>query len=692
MSMKLKDLAYCLFLTIGHFVYTLSFPSILNGDRFIWSGKTLLEPSYIHAFFISRIKFGEFARRPITTWLIQGLESVGLPLEYAFVAVLYFGLFFALLALFKLSTEVTGSKNSAYLSVFIFTSGFWVLNGFFTEIYAYDEPIQYALVFISLIYAHRNEWLKFSFPFFLALTVRESTVLLLPGLFFFFMVQMPLFSRKNMINTLKVAWTIPAYGIFIWLVILGKNLEEKSSSYMEDVRFKHLFYSFETLDQGIVTLTSFMMAFLIPVAIILIYRTKFGFGDSKKWIWATIINVSLNSVITFTLTMGRETRIFAQPVLLLSPFLGYFLWRWIKSLSFQDKIKSSNFDAWVKAMSIIIGFSTLCFAFSLFAYEIYWPTDTKFFEGFQHTVYVTLAFSLALFTLQIIKQTLPLKPIFITVFLGLISLSFTFNQHGYRAFNTYKPLISSVEQISNSENRPLYLLIGTQTPNIAENYFNTKGVNALAGDFNLQFPIKQFFYRMAEYEGKNLLYVEEFAATNFPFRYMLSQYGATVEKEVNGSPALLVRTNQAAEIEANTWQLIEKEAGFEIKNEKRDGSPFDCNEEYSPAFKARLGDLNLDELNSIAAKVDFKTGMDSEAAIVVNINSTDTTVWEHEFLSVFLIDTEGWNTAFKAFSLNGISDPDAEISFYVWNKHQDQTAIKNLEIVLNSKFLPASDK
>jgi hypothetical protein len=690
--MKFKELAYCLLLTVGHFFYTLSFPSLLNGDRFIWSGKTLLEPSYIHSFFISRIKFGEFARRPITTWLIQSLEAIGLPLEYAFIAVLYTGLFLALVALFKLSTEITKNNDSAYLSVLIFTSSFWVLNGFFTEIYSYDEPIQYALVFVALIYAYRNEWFKFSIPFFLALTVRESTVLLLPGLFFFFMIKQPLFSKKNILNTLKVAWTVPAYGFFLWLVIWGKNLEEKSSSYMEDVRFKHLFYSFETLDQGIVTLTSFMMAFLVPVAIIFIYRSKFGFGDSKKWIWATIINVSLNSVITFTLTMGRETRIFAQPVLMLSPFLGYFLIRWIKSLSDQHPMRIPSFDSWVKTISILLGFGTLCFAFSLFAYEIYWPTDTKFFNGFQHAVYLSLSFGLGLFALQILKQTLNIKITSIAILLSMISLSFTLNQHGYRAFDTYKPLVSSVEQISISEKRPLYLLIGTQTPNIAENYLSTKEIDALAGDFNLQFPIKQFFYRMADYERKSLLYVEEFAATNFPFRYMLSQFGATEQIEVNGSPALLIRTNETPEIEPHTWQMVKKETGFQNKDEQKDGAAFNCDEEYSPAFKARLGDLSLPELHSIAAKVDFKTEMNSEAAIVVNINSKDTTVWEHEFLSVFLIDTEGWNTAYKAFSLNGITDPDAEISFYVWNKNQDQTTIKNLEIVLNSKFLPASEK
>lgn len=690
--MKLKDLAYCLFLTISHFIYTLSFPSILNGDRYLMSGKTLLEPSYIHAFFISRIKFGEFARRPITTWLIQGLESMGLPLEFAFISILYIGLFFTFIALFKLSYEITDSKKSAYLSVFIFASSFWVLNGFFTEIYAYDEPIQYALVFTSLIYAHRNEWFNFSIPFFLALTVRESTVLLLPGLFFFFMLQIPVLSRKNLINTLKVAWTVPAYGIFLWLVIWGKNLEEKSSSYMEDVRFKHLFYSFETMDQGIVTLTSFMMAFLIPVAIIIIYRTKFEFGNSKKWIWATIINLSLNSVITFTLTMGRETRIFAQPVLLLSPFLGYYLLRWFRSFSENGLIQGSSFNAWVKAMSILLGFSTLCFAFSLYAYEIYWPTDTKFFNGFQHTVYISLGFVLALFAIPILKKVLAIKTTYVVVLLSLICLSFTINQHGYRAYNSYKPLISSIEQIANSEDRPVYVLIGTQTPNIAENFFSSKKIKALAGDFNLQFPIKQFFYRKADYQGKNLLYIEEFAASNFPFRYMLSEYGRVEETTLNGSPAIIVKTDQKPEIEQNTWYLANKENGFERKSGFKKGVSFNCNEEYSMAFKAKLSDLDIQDLNSIAAKVDFKTSMSSEAAIVVNINSRDTTVWEHEFLSVFLIDTKGWNTAYKAFPLNGVSDPDAEISFYVWNKGLDQTELKNLEIVLNSKHLPQSDK
>ncbi|MDP4933434.1 MAG: hypothetical protein NWR30_01865, partial [Salibacteraceae bacterium] len=208
--MKLKDSIYCFLMTLVHLAYALVFPSIINGERFIGSSSRWLEPSYIHAFFISRIKFGEFARRPVTTWLIQGLEYIGFPLEYAFITVLYIGLLIALLLLFKLSETLTQQRKFAYLSVFIFTTTFWVIHAVFAEIYAYDEPWQYVFVFAALLFLAKKAWFKFSVFLLLSMMVRESSVLLLPGIFFFFMLQKPVFSKENVIRTLKVGWAVPA--------------------------------------------------------------------------------------------------------------------------------------------------------------------------------------------------------------------------------------------------------------------------------------------------------------------------------------------------------------------------------------------------------------------------------------------------------------------------------------------------
>lgn len=689
--MKLKDSIYCFLMTLVHLAYTLMFPSIINGERYFDSASRWLEPSYIHAFFISRIKFGEFARRPITTWLIQGLEHIGLPLEYAFILVLYSGLFIALLLLFKLSKSLTQERKFAYLSVFIFTTTFWVIHAVFAEIYAYDEPWQYVFVFAALLFLAKKVWLKFSFFLLLAMMVRESSVLLLPGIFFFFMLEKPLLSRENLMRTIKVGWTVPAYALFLWLVILGKNLGEKSSSYMEDMRFKHLYYSFSDIDVGIDTLTSFLMAFVVPITLLVLYKSKFALAKERAWVWATILNVSINTSITFALTMGRETRIFAQPVLMLSPFLGMFLWKWIDAIKSKQTC-NSGIDPWIKTISIWLFFGSLCFAFSLYAYEVYWPTDTKFFNGFQHHVYLTLALCAAALLFNFTsKSTISNTRLSSFGFL-MIALVFIGNQKGYRAYDLYKNVADFISQKNDQTERKSYLIVGTKTPNIAENYFSAKDIDALAGNFNFQLPLKQFFYRDEAYRDRDIVYVEQELATNFPFRYILSQYGRLENTLINDWPSVILHTNEAPELEQNAFVLFQKEKGFQLKSKIETPEPFEVNEEYSPAFKAKLSELNLDTLYSIAAKVDFKTDMSSEAAIVVNISSADTSVWQHEFLTIFLIEPNNWNTAYKAISLNNITDPDAEISFYVWNKALDKTEVRNLEIVFNSKFLPPKKK
>ena len=194
--MNWKNWTYCALLTIGHFVYTIVFPSIINGERFFSLSSRWIEPSYIHAFFLSRLKFGEFARRPVTTFLIQLFESLGLSLESSFLIVLYSGLFLAVILLFRLSLAFTNVKGARW-SVLIFLTSFWVINAFFTEIYAYDEPWQYVFLFAAFDRIRLKKWFQFSFWFLCALITRESSLLLLPGIVLFLLIEEPLFNKSN---------------------------------------------------------------------------------------------------------------------------------------------------------------------------------------------------------------------------------------------------------------------------------------------------------------------------------------------------------------------------------------------------------------------------------------------------------------------------------------------------------------
>lgn len=688
--MNWKNWTYCALLTIGHFVYTIVFPSIINGERFFSLSSRWIEPSYIHAFFLSRLKFGEFARRPVTTFLIQLFESLELSLESSFLIVLYSGLFLAVILLFRLSLAFTNVKGARW-SVLIFLTSFWVINAFFTEIYAYDEPWQYVFLFAAFDRIRLKKWFQFSFWFLCALITRESSLLLLPGIVLFLLIEEPLFNKSNLIRLFKVLWTLPVYGFFLWFIVQGKELEEKSSSYMRDERFKHLFYSFETIDIGIVTLTSFLAAMLIPVLMIVINRKNIR-GDIKPWIYAFVLNFGINTFITFFFTMGRETRIFAQPVLMISPFLGIFM------LAFWKENKNSLMIAspTIKGLSIwgadLIFIACLSFAISLFSYEIYWPTETKFFNGFQHWIFLALCAS-AIFFYMYFKSTNkenkePTRMQKLSSLAFILPVLFFFgNQHGYRGYNEFQPIIDQANVMVDQGEAP-YLMLSSRSPNVAENYFSAQGVDALAGDFNFQLPVKQFLYRKRELQGRKILYVEHFKPANFPFRYMLSRLGKAEESAISDFLAITVDTELPVELEALAYKLDDSK--FTPKTQAVVGQKwFSINGEYSPAFKMKLSDLDCRSLRSFVTKVDFACEPSAEAALVVTIDiPNQESLWFHEYLSVFWIDeTNAENVAYMGRKLDEITDTNALISFYIWNPKHDSVQIRNAEIVFNSKWM-----
>jgi hypothetical protein len=690
-KMKLIHWIYCILISAAHFAYTVAFPSILNGERYLGQGQSILEPSYIHAFFLSRLKFGEFARRPITTWLIQLFESIGLPLDVAFTLVLYIGLTLAFALLFKLALELKQTPRAATLSVILFAGSFWVLHSFFAEIYAYDEPWQYVFLFASLVFLTRRNTLVFSVWFFLALIARESTILLLPSIFLFFIIEEPIFSKRNFIQLLKVGWPVMAYGLFLYFLIENLGLEEKSSSYMRDVRFNHLLYSFEQTDIGIDTLTSFIMSIAMPMTLLFArYKFKNISQLDRPWIYAFLFGFGLNAFITFAFTMGRETRIFAQPVVFILPFLGGYMLTMFKgsNLPFQNAfISRSDFGKWAGIASLV--WSTT-FALSLFAYELYWPTDTKFFTGFQHYVYLQLALSFLLIVIVTIKGSeepsgsnrYRYAPFAVLL---LPTLLFFGNQNGYRGVSAFEDALIEVGRIDSIETRKHYVVTSTAMPNVAENYFHSSGLPNLAGDFNFQLPVKQFLYRTDQFIDNNIAYIEEQRPVHFPFRYILSGYGRLTPQHFGKHEGLIIHTNQAPEIEDDTYHNNDTWDGFSLKTNVAGEIEKKISGEYSLAFHGSLEELAIDSLTSFAARVDFKANMSSKAAIVVTIGSNDENqYWEHEFLNLYLIHPSGWNTAYKARKFPAISDPSTEVSFYVWNPEKDELVLRNLEITLNS--------
>lgn len=665
-----------------HLLYTLLFPSVLNGDKYLEWGGRLLEPSYIHAFFLSRIKFGEFARRPVTTTLIDVCQWMGLSLEWSFIWVLYIGLTCAFFCLYLLTRKLTNDQVIASWSMLLFALSFWVLHGFFTEQYAYDEPWQYTFVFLALIFLHAQRLIAFGAVLLLALICRESTLLLLPGIALFFVVQGPLWHRNNIIRLLKAFWSVPVYGAILWLIIAGKELEEKSSSYMQDVRFKHLFFSFENLDIGVVTLGSLFLS----VALVLIaYRLRPT--DTKSdlpWVNATVINFGLNAFITLWFTMGRETRIFAQPLLLMSPWLGYYLvkgWPRFKTALQPSDLGFAGLSAWTGRLML---FSALCFSASLLAYEVYWPTVTKFYLGFQHWMFIMLSLTAltGLAFTRSIESRQQLSHPFWLVFLIPIVLFFG-RQEAFRAEGRYA---KAVMEMNGESNKSPFVLVSSNRASIAQCYFNAKGYDALAGDFDFQLPIKQFLYRLPDIDQDELVYLEENPSDHFPFKYMLSRLGRAHSTRFGEHQATVVHLKESPVAEQHAYTYQPSQSQF-IPQAAPSTTTIEFEGEYSHAFKANRSELGIDSIRSVTVRVDYQANLDSEGAVVVTIEGDTTNSWTHEYLNVYLVNTDGWNTAYRTAKLPAPTAEDVLISAYVWNPKGELITIRNFEVVINSPWV-----
>ena len=116
-----------------------------------------------NAFLTSQIQYHKelppFARRPLTSWLIESTATTfGMRLGVAFIWVIY-----------RDSTgNVTGSvltptKGSSYWlaigNMVIYFLGFSILFAFFTPLFTYDEPLQYTMIFASLLSMYQRKWI-----------------------------------------------------------------------------------------------------------------------------------------------------------------------------------------------------------------------------------------------------------------------------------------------------------------------------------------------------------------------------------------------------------------------------------------------------------------------------------------------------------------------------------------------------
>ena len=371
-----------------------------------------------NAFLTSQIQYHKelppFARRPLTSWLIDSTaKTFGMRLGVAFIWVNFTLVFCSGILLFFLSRKLTGAYgdmtgstltstkdgNGPYWldigNMVIYFFGFSILFAFFTPLFTYDEPLQYSMIFASLLALYQRKWVMYCICFTLALIARESTVFLVPGLIFFFLDadRKSLFPSSAEFNRKLAILLLPVviYAIFLFLYIGKMDLWIGTSSEMTD-RISCFTSNFKDQKSAMESLSSIFLVLGLPLYFITVTLGRDKMDPAhKKYSNAFWLTFAINTPIVLLGTFARESRLFALPLFFLWPiFLQIFKTEF--RILFSYRLYRPCFRQWKNALGLLIfGFINYLIAFKAY--------DSDYSQG--STPYYNWYFFILLMTITV---------------------------------------------------------------------------------------------------------------------------------------------------------------------------------------------------------------------------------------------------------------------------------------------------
>lgn len=285
-----------------------------------------------------------FARRPFTTNLTELVsKNTFLSIGESFVFVNFFFLLICGSTLFYLSNILLNNIQFSYISVILFYFSYTILFAFFPTIYSYDEPIQYFLIFISLIAVLNKKWILYILSFSLSLITRENGIFLLPSialfLFTFHFKKEKIRSKNNLKNAFLLILPVAIYIGYLYSFILFTGGEEETKSELLD-RLSLFNYNFQDQQFSIETLISLFLAVGFPLYILYWYtKENFLTSSEQKMVKSFLLCLIINSFLILTTARAREARLFALPLVFLWPILGKYLFHEIQIFKSLNLIK-----------------------------------------------------------------------------------------------------------------------------------------------------------------------------------------------------------------------------------------------------------------------------------------------------------------------------------------------------------------
>ncbi len=264
-----------------------------------------------------------FVRRPLTTWLIEGLSMVGPTEAWSFV-IIGFGLFFVCgLLVHGLALQLDHSRREAAAAQVIFHVLPTVLFAFFTPIYTYDEPLQYFFILLSLGWLLKQKWVLFAVGLCGALLARETTLILFPA---FLMIGL----HGNMGPAkgpfwkvlAALAFPIAAYALFLFHYLPYRGLGAAPESELTS-RGQLFHANFETAELAGESLSFLYLAVGLPIFLVLLHAFHTRAPERHRTlVRAFLFTLFINTLIVLVATKAKEARLQFLPVLLCAPLFG----------------------------------------------------------------------------------------------------------------------------------------------------------------------------------------------------------------------------------------------------------------------------------------------------------------------------------------------------------------------------------
>ena len=330
-----RPLPYVVALLFTLFILTLHM--LPNIDSMLNENNTRIS----HGFLKSQIDYHQeiapFARRPLTSFLIESSADLfGFRLGHGFILINFTLLFLSGCLLFRLSKILGATTPQALFNQAAYYLSFSVLFAFFPPVFSYDEPLQYCFLLLALIAFVKNRWMWYVPIFTLAMISRETSSLLLPALLLFAPglkdVGANSFPGKNLKMWICILLPMVFYGLYLISFIYVFDQLEATRTEMAS-RYTCFLENFESLTNTVESYTSLYLALAPFLYLTLMHLWRKDFRvKNRKWIYAFLLSVLINSPIVIFTAFARETRLFALPLFFLWPVFAQVFNREIKLL------------------------------------------------------------------------------------------------------------------------------------------------------------------------------------------------------------------------------------------------------------------------------------------------------------------------------------------------------------------------